>query len=525
MIRTMHVRKTLPALLAVAVLAALAAGATGAEASVAAGKRDRMAPHVTIAQGELAGVAEGASNVYLGIPYAAPPVGDLRWKEPQPPAPWEGTLHANVPAPDCPQGTNGDSDGSLSENCLYLNVYTPEKASGDELPVIVFLHGGGHSYGTPNIYDGGGFASTGDAVVVIPAFRVGLFGFFGTRGTAAEGEFGAQGNWGMLDQQQALRWIQENIDAFGGDPGNVTIVGESAGGSSVCFQLASPEAEGLFHRAVIQSSGCGPNARESTAPEFAAKWGCDASDMACLRGVDAAVIIGSVAGFGFAQPVTGGPDQPLDPREAAAAGTLAEVPVVIGVTRDEWIGFESGSYPLDPAEYEARVRAQFGPDADEVLRRYPADAGPDPIFAMGWLRGDSMFACPAVKSADAFADAGRDVYFYEFADRTTPGWRGLGDPFPPSGLELGATHTTELQYLFGYQAAQRPLDSTQLKLASHMIEAWTTFAETGEPSAVNGVEWPSFGEERGVLVLQGKKAGGIVVSDDFEARHHCDHWN
>lgn len=498
------------------------AGAAGEAGEAAA--PPRAAAEVRTLQGEVAGLALDEVDAYLGIPYAAPPVGDRRWQEPQPARSWEGVLDARVPGPDCPQGVNGDSDGSVNENCLYLNVYAPAAPASEKLPVVVFLHGGGHTYGTPNIYDGEAFAATGDAIVVIPAFRVGVFGFFGTPGTAAEGEFGAQGNWGMLDQQQALRWVQDNIDAFGGDPGNVTIVGESAGGSSVCFQLASPTAAGLFQRAVIQSSGCGGLAEASSAPEFAEKWGCDPADMECLRDVDTATIVGSVTGFGVARPTIGGPDLPVAPLEAAASGGLAEVPVIIGVTRDEWVGFESGSYPLDPAEYEARVRDEFGAKADEILEAYPADAGPDPIFAMGWLRGDAMFACPSIESADAFTAAGRDVHFYEFADRTAPGWRSLGDPFPPSALELGATHTTELQYLFGYDAAQRPLDATQRELAADMVDSWIRFAAEGSPKEVGGVDWPSFGADRGVLVLQGDEAGGILVSDDFEARHHCGLW-
>ena len=160
---------------------------------------------------------------------AKPPVGELRWHEPEPAAGWEGTLDASKAGPDCPQPVNGDSDGSLSENCLYLNVYAPAASTKqkDKLPVVVFLHGGGYTGGTPNIYDGRDFTATGEAIAVIPAFRVGLFGFFPT--STEESEFGAQGNWGLLDQQEALRWVQENIDAFGGDPENVTIVGESAG--------------------------------------------------------------------------------------------------------------------------------------------------------------------------------------------------------------------------------------------------------------------------------------------------------
>ena len=480
-------------------------------------------PAVHLAQGELTGSSSDSVEEYLGIPYAKPPVGDLRWRPPVPADPWAGTLDATKPAPDCAQGAGGDSDGSLSENCLYLNVYAPAAAKKD-MPVVVFIHGGGYTAGTPNIYDGRRFADTGEAVVVIPAYRLGNFGFFATPGTAAEGEFGAQGNWGILDQQEALRWVADNIAAFGGDPDNVTIVGESAGAGSVCVQLASPTAEGLFDRAVIESLGCGI----SVAPrpsDVTADWGCAADDMACLRAVPAAEIVGTPASFGANAPIAGGPDLPVPPLQAAADGTLADVPLIVGATRDEWIGFESGAYPLAPEAYEARIRAQFGAAADEVLARYPADAGEDPIFPMGWVSGDSFIVCPAFASAQAFVEAGNSVYFYEFADRTAPGWRSLGDPFPPSTLQLGATHTTELQYLFDYQAAQHGLNREQDKLSAQMVGLWTSFAKTGVPKGTKGTpEWKAFDGER-VLELQTKSAGGSQMISTFEQSHNCDFWN
>lgn len=509
-----------------ALVLALTSCTAGSDAPIEdAGSSDRPAPALEIPQGKLTGAATPTTNQFLGIPYAKPPIGDLRWRAPEAPDPWQGTLDATKPGPDCPQATGGDSDGSLSENCLYLNVYTPAQPKSEKLPVIVFLHGGGHVGGTPNIYDGRSFASAGTSLVVIPAFRVGYFGFFGTPGTSEEGEFGGQGNWGMLDQQQALRWVQDNIADFGGDPGNVTIVGESAGGWSVCFQLASPTANGLFQKAVIQSSGCkGPEGPMDTTA-IAKSWGCDPADMTCLRNLSAATIVASSSGFLFAHPVAGGPDQPREPLAAAAAGELADVPVMIGVTRDEWIGFEAANYPLDPAEYEARVTEEFGSDAAKVLDLYPADAGPDPVFAAGWLRGDAMFACPSVSTADAFDLAGHDVFFYEFADPTTPGWRNLGDPFPPSSLELGATHTSELQYLFNYAAAQRPLDAEQHKLAELMVGMWSAFAATGDPSVSGSPEWTQFAESREVLEILPIADGGPTMSAEFEDRHNCDHWN
>jgi len=510
---------------AVIALAVTGFAVTGAQAATSNTTTGRQTPTISLADGKLQGVATGGADEYLGIPYAKPPVGALRWHEPEAPAPWSGVLDASKPGPDCPQATGGDSDGSLSENCLYLNVYSPAATKAKKLPVIVFLHGGGHVGGTPNIYDGRSFASDGNSLVVIPAFRVGLFGFFGTPGTASESEHGAQGNWGMLDQQQALRWVRDNIAQFGGDPGNVTIVGESAGGWSVCFQLASPSAQGLFHKAVIESSGCkGPDGAVDTAT-FAGSWGCNPSDMACLRAVSAASIVNSSSGFLFAHPVAGGADQPLTPLAAAAAGKLAKVPVIIGTNRDEWLGFQSGDYPLDPAVYEARVKAEFGDKADDVLQLYPAAEGPDPIFAAGWLRGDLMFSCPSVTTADAFQAAGNRVFFYEFADRTTPGWRSLGDPFPPSTLELGATHTTELQYLFGYQAAERPLDKAQQKLADQMVGRWTAFAATGNPSTNAKSVWKPFADKRQVLEIVPLADGGPTMKSGFEDAHHCGFWN
>lgn len=496
-----------------------------ATADPAQGSKPAAGATIKIEQGSLTGAAATGTIEYLGIPYAKPPVGDLRWHEPEAPEPWAGVLDATKPGPDCPQTVNGDSDGSLSENCLYLNVYSPDKPKNKKLPVVVFLHGGGYTGGTPNIYDGRNFAATGDAVAVIPAYRVGLFGFFASPATAAESEFGAQGNWGMLDQQQALRWVQDNINAFGGDPDNVTIVGESAGGGSVCFQLASPTAKGLFDKAVIQSMACGLGDTPADTTAYAAQWGCAVDDAACLRAVPASTVVGSASGFGFAQPVSGGPDQPVDVLAAAAAGTLADVPLIVGVTRDEWIGFESGSYPLAPADYEARIAGEFGPLAPKVLERYPADAGEDPIFPLGWVHGDAGFACPTVVGADTFAKAGNSVHFYEFADRTVPGWRSLGDPFPPSTLELGATHTTELQGLFNYTAAQRSLNDEQRALGDQMVSLWLSFMKTGEPTLKGAPEWKEFGDKRQILELKTKSAGGLKMITSFEKSHNCDLWN
>ncbi|MGN8027199.1 carboxylesterase/lipase family protein [Microbacterium sp. 22242] len=518
--------RLLPAMAAAASLTlALSGYASSAPANNQSGGPNRDAPAVTIAQGKLTGLNTATTTDYFGIPYAAPPIGDLRWRAPEQAKPWEGTLDATKPGPDCPQGTNGDSDGSLSENCLYLNVYTPAKPDAKQLPVVVFLHGGGHVYGTPNIYDGHRFAATGSSVVVIPAFRVGLFGFFGTPGTASEGQFGAQGNWGMLDQQQALKWVQQNISKFGGDAKNVTIVGESAGGNSVCFQLASPTARALFHKAVVESSGCDIPTGPSTASDFAAKWGCAPADMSCLRHVDPATIVQATTGFQIAHPVAGGPDEPVPPLDAAHAGALADVPVMIGANRDEWLGFESGSYPLSPADYEKKVTDQYGAaEAAQLQQMYPADLGDDPSMSLGWLVGDQLIACPAFDSAQVLTNAGADVHFYEFADETAPGWRSLGDPFPPSTRPLGATHTTELQYLFNYQAAQRSLNSDQTALADEMVTRWTSFATNGNPTAKKTAAWETF-DGTGVLELKTRKAGGSAMISTFEKSHHCDYWN
>ena len=436
---------------------------------------------------------------------------------------WEGTLDATKPGPDCAQQVNGDSDGSLSENCLYLNVYAPDEDKED-LPVVVFIHGGGYTAGTPNIYDGHRMAETGEAVVV-PAYRLGYFGFFSAEGTAQEGEYGEQGNWGILDQQEALRWVRENIDSFGGDPGNVTIVGESAGGGAVCTQLASPTAEGLFHKAIVQSMGCDVSDTPRDMSAQIESWGCEVGDMACLREVPVDTIVATEASFDLTNPVAGGPDLPLSPLDAAREGTLADVPIIVGVTRDEWQGFLSGNYPMSEADYEAAVSADYGAEAaPQLLEMYPADLGDDPSMSLGWLVGDSFIICPAYGSAQAFVDGGYDVHFYEFADETAPGFRSLGDPFPPSTRDLGATHTSELVYLFDYQATQRKLTADQEGLASEMVERWINFAKTGEPTSEGAAEWKAFDGES-VLELTTAKADGSKMSSDFADRHNCSFWN
>lgn len=498
-------------------------GAGNGESSNSTEVRPVIQPAVSVSQGDLVGASTDGVREYLGIPFAKPPVGELRWKAPEPADPWEGTLDATKPGPDCAQQIGGDSDGSLSENCLYLNVYTPDAETKD-LPVVVFIHGGGYTAGTPNIYDGSRMAETGDAVVVVPAYRLGFFGFFSSEGTAAEGEYGTSGNWGILDQQQALRWVQENITAFGGDPNNVTIVGESAGGGAVCAQLASPTAEGLFHKAIVQSMGCSIPDTPRDMTEQIKSWGCEPGDMSCLREVPTDKIVATAAGFDLTNPVAGGPELPLPTLTAASEGTLAKVPIMVGVTRDEWQGFLSGNYPMSVADYESAVTADYGVDAPQLLEKYPADRGDDPSLSLGWLVGDSFIICPAYGSAQTFVDGGYDVYFYEFADETAPGFRSLGDPFPPSTRHLGATHTSELVYLFDYQATQRKLNAEQEGLAAEMVSRWINFAKTGEPTFEGGTEWKPF-DGTSVLELATAEAGGSTMVSDFSDRHQCEFWN
>lgn len=483
------------------------------------------APMARTEQGALLGSAHHGYRTFSGIPYAAPPVHALRWAAPHPARHWRGVRDATKPASPCPQAPGEVRGGSTDEDCLYLNVTTPATSpSAHPKPVVVWLHGGGFTTGTGNSYDAHRMATRGDVVVVTVNYRLGALGFLARPGLAGSGTFG------LADQQAALRWVRSNIGAFGGDAGNVTLAGQSAGAFSVCAQLASPSAVGLFHRAIIESGPCtgsperpfAPSAAprstvEATSARLATKVGCAKARhvLRCLRRVEVSRLL--AAQPVDQQPAYGTPLLPQDPAAAVDEGRIRHVPVLIGNNHDEGTVWSAGiiraGTAVTPATWP-RVARNFIPDshrATDVVRTYPVTATPNggPVF--GAVIGDANFACPTLRTGALLASQ-TPTWRYEFADRDAPRPTPTPPPFP-----LGATHTAELPYLFDLGGRPRDMTSAQQRLAHTMIDYWTRFARTGNP---NGPRTASRWTRAAVLSLVPDR----IEPTNPAARHHCGLW-
>ncbi|CAM2894363.1 carboxylesterase family protein [Saccharomonospora xinjiangensis] len=465
--------------------------------------------------GPVRGAVEDGHRVFSAIPYAAPPIGELRWRSPQPVTDWTETRDATTVAPACPQSAERPTAvASDTEDCLYLNVTTPVPSGRDteKRPVLVWVHGGDFNNGAGSVYGARRLASTGDVVVVTLNYRLGALGFL------EHPELGDTGNLGLEDQQAALRWVRDNIAAFGGDPGNVTLAGESAGATAVCAQLASPAAEGLFHKVILQSPTCttGFSSSNDTAPRSRAqaeahavvveeRLGCTGEDVPrCLRSASPAEIDeASDGGAGFG-PVFGTEVLPSSPETAFENGEIARVPVLIGMTRDEYRlhtwGFElANGRPLTDGDYRDLAGELFGDNADAVLATYPVREHGSPALAFSAAMTDHLYASPTFSAADALASS-VPVHAFVFADDQPPWFRGVDKPSYP----VGAFHSAELPYLFDVGYAE-PLTTEQSALAEEMIGYWTGFARSGIPDG-EGRSWrPYSASDRYVRSLAGGK--------------------
>jgi carboxylesterase type B len=482
------------------------------------------------------GVSYADHRVFSGIPYAAPPVGRLRWQPPQPVRPWQGVREATSPGPVCPQFA---ADGTItgSEDCLYLNVTTPLPDTGTRLPVMVWIPGGRFLQGAGSDYDPSRLATQGHVIVVTLNYRLGALGFLALRQLAARSA--DSGNYGLADQQAALRWVRDNIAAFGGNPREVTAFGQSAGGYSVCAHLAAPGSRGLFTRAIVQSAPCGNSfvtvrSAQARGLRAAAALGCSqpATMLACLRGKPAASLVSLGAADAFATaplrglpwlPVVDTPVLPVQPLTALRSGTAARVPLLQGSTRDEMRPFVALQF-APPGEkvtahsYRVIISQVFGRRAAAVLARYPANRYPAPGIALATVLtdwGHMLGACPVLPADDAAASHD-PVYAYEWAEDS-------GQEL--AGLPLGAPHGGELPYLFDGTFAQQPplSDPAQLKLSRQLISYWTQFARTGNPNAPGLPSWPGYHANGPVQSLASGRGG--IGAVDFPGSHQCSFWN
>jgi para-nitrobenzyl esterase len=504
---------------------------------------------VTTTDGQISGVRTGQMDRYHGIPFAAPPIGALRWSAPQPPASWQGVRDGGRGGPFCEQ--NGVGALQASEDCLYLSLARPAGASlTGHLPVTLWIHGGAFVGGTGETADPSALVAAGPSIVVTTNYRLGPFGYLALPSMTSDA-----GNFATEDLIAALSWIRANAAAFGGDPRNVTIMGESAGSVNVCALLAAPAANGLFQRAIMESGACSwqlPTVAEAsqTGLTFAARLGCTdaATALTCLRGHPPADLL-AVAGtydteifqpFTFA-PATGGATLPLSPTQALWNGQLAHVPLLMGTIRDEgrpftnhWLIFG----PITDYGVDSVIRSHFPDRVDQILAAYPAGVVP-PRERLARIITDDMFTCQTTTFAQLTGGVTQQpTYLYEF---------DVPD-VPPSSPEFGAgaTHGWDLDFLFPAFPSAQVTTPARTALSDAMVRYWTRFAATGSPngasdgtggagSASGGgaatkpalASWPRFeatavhnGSDRLLLT----PARIAPVSGTWTA-HHCDVWS
>ena len=505
-----------------------------------------MTPIVTTSYGQLEGIAQGTSLVFRGIPFASPPVGALRWRAPEPPMAWGGVHEATARSAISPQIVNealenvlptGDATEPQSEDCLYLNVYTPALDDGKR-PTLVWIHGGAFTLGSGSspMYDGTLLAERGDVVVVTVNYRLGALGFLQLPETDDDSP---HTNFGMLDQVAALRWVQEEIAAFGGDPSNVTIFGESAGGMSVGSLMASPLATGLFHKAIPQS-GAGHNAltpetASGTAAKFAELTGVDIDDRAGLEALSVDQILAAQAvleatlmetiGAGeptemWAQPVIDGHFLEELPVDAIRNGSARTVAMLIGTTAEE-SGLFAGMAPSPP------------PDDETLEVMFEGRLGDGPVVAVNAIAAyraareangerasnqdlyvavdtDFMFRIPAERLAEAQAHQGAPAFAYRL-DYQSPALDGA----------LGACHALDIPFVFGTHSQMPTFAGSGPgpdRLAQQVMDAWLAFARTGNPSTET-LPWPAYDtEQRQTMVLNVESR---VVSRPRETERQC----
>ncbi|MBN1118182.1 MAG: carboxylesterase family protein [Bacteroidales bacterium] len=457
---------------------------------------------VHVKQGIVQGTLENNLRVFKGIPFAAPPVGDLRWKAPHPVEKWEGIKIATEYAPAPMQGGNPPS--GKSEDCLYLNVWTPAKSPKDKIPVLVWIYGGGFSFGSTSepVYDGTKLAEKGVVVVSI-AYRVGQLGFLAHPELSAENPNGVSGNYGLLDQIAGLQWVQDNIAAFGGDPDQVTIFGESAGGISVSMLCASPLTKGLFQGAISQSGGSFGPTRPTTYPgenmktlkqaelegvEFAKKAGV--STIAELRNIEADKLPGGW-GMGSAWPIIDGYVIPDDQYKLYETGNYNDVPVLIGYNSDEGLSF---SRERNPQEFINGVKQRYGKFSDTLLKAYPVGENSVPKSARDLAR-DAAFGWHTWIWAQLQSKTGNsNVYYYYFDQH--PNY-----PEDSPQFDHGSPHGQDVGYVFmNLDSANPNTLESDLKLSDMMGTYWTNFAKYGNPNGKDLPDWPAFSDSNNVVM-------------------------
>jgi len=467
---------------------------------------------VSVTGGRIEGVTTDGVTSFKGIPFAAPPVGDLRWRAPQPVRPWEGVRKADHFGAECMQGTfnrPGAPPGPVpSEDCLYLNVWTTAKSADAHLPVMVWIYGGSFMGGSGSqpAYDGTHFAQKG-VVLVNLNYRLGVFGFLADHELDAESPHHVSGNYGVEDMLAALKWVKANIARFGGDPSRVTVFGESAGALSVGILSVSPPAKGLFQRAISESGGAplsppppedasysvvapfpSLSSAEAMGQAFLAKLG--AQDIAAARALPAEALLKAQPGLSI-NPVQDGYILPTDAYQRFHSGRVNNTPILVGTNSNEgaFRPFRAQFTGMTPEKFETRVHAAFGKYADQILADYPhatpaeAEQAAEDLFFR-----DTALAWKTWAWARAQAQTGHDKAYLYYFDRRSP-----QEP-------LGPAHTAEIPYVFGsvgqsgaraFGPAGPPLPS-DVPLSQQMQSYWVNFAKSGDPNGPGLPHWPAF---------------------------------
>ena len=485
----------------------------------------------------MVGVRAGAIDRYLGIPYAAPPIGALRWSPPAPPSHWSAPRLADRFADWCLQvAPAGFSRPIVNEDCLYLNVFAPHGAAGrtGKRPVIVWLHGGGLRQGRANDYDPTPLVEKG-VIFVSLNYRLNILGFLAHPALDRENHDFA--NYGLMDQRFALEWVRRNIAAFGGDPANVTLAGESSGGANVFDHIASQPSAGLFHKAIVESGslwfgafapfydGLPLASAEAVGRKVAAMAGC--ADAACLRALPAervAEIVRALPSYAFGVTVDGTVlDQPVTRK--VLTGDFARVPILNGSNRDEWTWVEglseqAAGHPLAEADLETHLAGSLGSFAAGAVPHYPvASFGGSAGAASARAVTDGLFLCPMLGLNTALSRH-VNVWGFEFADTGAP------YPFRDASFAYGAAHTLEMQYLFrnyaGATGQPKPLSPDQKRLAAAMVAYWTNFARGSDPNGPHLPVWPSLKKKPetylSLVAPHPRRVGATALAAD----HLCD---
>jgi len=504
------------------------------------------------------GSTEAGVHVFRGIRYAAAPTGDRRWAPPVPPQSNAELLDATRFGSPCPQADSPFGVASKNEDCLFLNVFVPEGTSArDRLPVMVFFYGGAFISGATDLYDAKQLARNGEAIVVTVNYRLGAFGFMASPELSMQHPRRISGNFGILDQELALRWVQQNVASFGGNPREVTVFGESAGAWSICAHLVRPSSEGLFSRVILQSGPCAfplpaLSNSERVGSDITQKAGCtrgtSEETVACLRSLSAEELLraqpasselfASPAGLTAFFPTVEGVVVPRQPQEALATGQFLRVPVLSGTNADEGRLFVALAFdlqrdkPLTAEEYPDRIRATAqtlveqlsgtGSQLTEsvltrqILAEYPLSDYTSAGEALATVIGDGTFSCAAQFSHQLFS-LYTPTYAYEFNARSVK----LA-ALPPVSFPYGATHTVELQFLFDLPRAE--LTAEEQRLAVTMQRYWGQFADTSVPSL--GLPAQPTWLPYTVLAptLQSLEAPMPSIALDFSRRHHCSFW-